>query len=114
MSSSCFWHLQGNSKIHYHLTLVQEIIEGYRTFQNCLPSFSENMCQALLGFHSFTGYETTSNFASKGKVRPLSLLNIHKEMVNVFIKLGQNGVLCKSIYSGLVELLKGKKGPIVH
>ena len=29
MCSSCFWHLQGNLKIHYYFTLVLEIIEDY-------------------------------------------------------------------------------------
>ena len=29
MCSSCFWHLRGNLKIHYYLTLVQEILEDY-------------------------------------------------------------------------------------
>ena len=48
---------------------------------------SENICQALLGFRSFTGCEFTSSFAGKGKVCPLSLLNKQEEMVNVFIKL---------------------------
>ena len=66
---------------------------------------SENICQALLGFHSFTGCDTTSSFAGKGKVRPLSLLNKHEVMVNVFIKLGQSGVLCESVYSGLEKFV---------
>ena len=38
----------------------------------------EGKCRALLGFHRFTGCDTTSAFVQKGKLKPLKLL--HKQV----------------------------------
>ena len=65
----------------------------------------KNMCQALLGFHSFTGCDTTSSFSGKGKVRPLKILQKHEEMIHFFIELGQSGGLDESVYSGLEKFV---------
>ena len=34
-------------------------------------------CKALLGFHAFTGCDTTSAFSRKGKLKPLKILKKH-------------------------------------
>ena len=44
----------------------------------------QKFLHALLAFHSFTGCDTTSAFAGRGKVNPLLLLGKLNEYINVF------------------------------
>lgn len=69
---------------------------------NKLP---EDMCSALLGFHSFTGCDTTSCFAGKGKIRPFSLLQKHQHFFHLFSQLGDKDVLTPSVLSGLEKFV---------
>ena len=62
---------------------------------------SENFWQALIGFHNFTGCDTTSSFAGKGKICPLSLLQKDDDLVQIFKHLGQYDILEESVYSHL-------------
>lgn len=48
-----------------------------------------DVCRALIGMHAYTGCDTVSAFASKGKVKALKLLTSNKEHRNTFLKLGQ-------------------------
>ena len=44
--------------------------------------------EALLGFHCFTGCDSTSSFSGRGKNKPLQILNKSEEYINTFASLG--------------------------
>ena len=44
---------------------------------------------ALIGYHSFTGCDTTSCFAGRGKARPLSIMASKERYMDVFASLGR-------------------------
>ena len=48
-----------------------------------------DVCRALIGLHAYTGCDTVSTFAGKGKVKALKLLTSNKEHQYTFFKLGQ-------------------------
>ena len=49
-------------------------------------------CAALPGFHAFTGSNYTSSFSRQGKVRPLALLEKNQNAIEMFSKLGDDGL----------------------
>ena len=51
---------------------------------------SEIIIQSIIGFHAFTGCDTTSAFWRKGKVRPLHLMLKNPEFMMTFAELGNN------------------------
>ena len=58
--------------------------------------------KSLIGFHSFTGCDTVSVFATKGMVKPLSLLSRDLKFIEVFPFLGPTVVT----HSHIVEILE--------
>ena len=66
---------------------------------------SQDMCDALLGFYSFTGCDTTSCFAGKGKIRPFSLLAKHQDFVWAFSELGKQEVSSEEVLSKLEQFV---------
>ena len=48
-----------------------------------------DVCRALVGVHAYTGCDTVSAFAGKGKAKALKLLSKNKEIQDTFFKLGQ-------------------------
>ena len=51
--------------------------------------FGESYCEALLGFHVFTGEDTTSAFRGKGKINPLKKMLKKPRFQNTFQNLGK-------------------------
>ena len=51
---------------------------------------SEIIIQSIIGFHAFTGCDTTSPFWRKEKVRPLHLMLKNPEFMMTFAELGNN------------------------
>ena len=51
-------------------------------------SMSSSLREAILGLHAFTGSDTTSCFAGKGKVRPLKTMKKDQSVIDVFARLG--------------------------
>ena len=47
------------------------------------------VCRALIGMHAYTGCDTVSALAGKGKASALKLLTINREIQNTFLQLGQ-------------------------
>ena len=45
------------------------------------------MCQALIGMHAFTGCDTVSDFAGKGKAKALKMLTHSKDYQDTFMEL---------------------------
>ena len=50
----------------------------------------DDLCRALIGFHAFTGCDSVSAFAGKGKKRPFKLLMKSQDYIETFQMLGQN------------------------
>ena len=48
-----------------------------------------DVCRALVGVHAYTGCDTVSAFAGKGKAKALKLLSKNKEIQDTCFKLGQ-------------------------
>ena len=49
----------------------------------------EGVCKALIGMHAYTGCDTVSAFAGKGKAKALKLLTTSSENQDTFTKVGQ-------------------------
>lgn len=49
----------------------------------------EEFLNPLLGFHCFTGCDSTSAFGGRGKVKPLVILGKDKIFINAFNALGR-------------------------
>lgn len=48
-----------------------------------------DVCGALIGLHAYTGCDTTSAFAGKGKVNALKLLTSSRQIQDTFLELGK-------------------------
>ena len=59
------------------------------------------MCRALVGVHAYTGCDTVSAFAGKGKAKALKLLSKNKEIQDTFLKLGQEWDLSPDLMNKL-------------
>jgi len=57
-----------------------------------------DVCQALLGMHAFTGCDSVSCFAGKGKLSALKLLRKHKEYRDLFNQFGTSWDLTEEIF----------------
>jgi hypothetical protein len=60
-----------------------------------------NVCRSLTGMHAYTGCDTVSAFAGKGKANPLKLLMNNREIQNTFIELGQEWDLSPELMNKL-------------
>ncbi len=58
-----------------------------------------DLCQALLGFHHFTGSDYTAAFFKKGKFRPLQIME--KSYVDTLSQLGMSENLAAAVVSKL-------------
>ena len=61
----------------------------------------EGLCQALPALHSYTGFDTTSAFVKKGKIKPLKALQKHTPFIPVFQNLGQSAEVPVDVFSKL-------------
>ena len=50
---------------------------------------SEDLISSLLGFHAFTGCDSTSSFVRKGKLKPLRFLTNSREFQSIFQDIGE-------------------------
>ena len=66
---------------------------GASLFQKCgtivTATVGIDVCRALIGMHAYTGCDTVSAFAGKGKAKALKLLSKNKKIQDTFLKLGQ-------------------------
>jgi len=85
----------------YFLRGVKSKVADYifDTLKRCDVS-KEVLMQSLVGFHSFTGCDTISAFAGRGKVKPLKLMLNDSSYVHAFSQLGNQ--------TQIVDLLKIK------
>ena len=61
--------------------------------------------KAMLSLHAFTGYDTTSAFCSKGKVKPLKILHKSIRYLVVFVNIGVDASLGGDVLNVLQHLL---------
>jgi len=61
-----------------------------------------DVCRALIGMHSFTGCDTVSAFAGKGKtISALKLLTTNRNIQRMFCRLGEEWDLCPQLMNEL-------------
>ena len=65
-------------------------------------SVGTSVCWALIGMHAFTGCDTVSAFAGKGKAKALKILRRNREDQDIFLKLCQEW----DMSSGLMDKLE--------
>ena len=58
-----------------------------------LEKYGQNVCSALLGFHAFTGCDSTSSFKGKGKTKPFNLMIKSKVFSDLFAHFGEDWTL---------------------
>ncbi|GFR67505.1 DNA damage-inducible protein DIN7 [Elysia marginata] len=56
-------------------------------------TLGRQMCDALLGVHAFTGCDTTSCFAGKGKLRALNIIQKEEDLKVLFSRFGTSLVV---------------------
>lgn len=62
----------------------------YTDIQNMAKMLGNEKCEALLGLHAFTGCDTVSSFAGKGKISALNLLHKHPQHIETLRTLGSS------------------------
>ena len=75
-----------NSRRTINISVVAENI--FVTLNLCEAS-KEMIMESLIGLHSFTSCDTTSAFAGRGKVKPLTLMLKEQDYVETFLLLGK-------------------------
>ena len=60
-----------------------------------------DVCRALVGVHAYTGCDTFSAFAGKGKAKALKLMSKNKEIQDTFFKLGREWDLSPDLMNKL-------------
>ena len=78
--------------------------------------YSENLCDALLGLHAFSGCDTVSAFKGKGKIKPMKLLLKSPSFCQVLAQLGEQWDVTDELISGMKKCVcavyGGKKNKI--
>ena len=62
--------------------------------------FTEKMCAALLGLHSFTGCDTVSSFRGKGKKKAITALKSSPDFINTFADFGMEWAPDEALLKG--------------
>ncbi len=66
-------------------------------------SIGNNICDSLIGLHAFTGCDTVSAFAGRGKVSALKLMKKNTTFQETFHQLGQSWDLSPQLFQKLEE-----------
>lgn len=64
-----------------------------------------DVCKALIGMHAFTGCDTVSAFAGKGKLRVLEILKSSNRVKESLKQLGESWVVSSELQANLEELV---------
>ena len=76
----------------------------YEDLNSCEIS-KDIVLKSLIGFHSFTGYDTISAFAGPGKVKPIKLMLKDEKYIKMFSRLGENTNISTEILDSLIEFV---------
>ena len=69
---------------------MARIKEKIEILTDCMKYSADDRCKVLLGFHAFTGCDTVSSFAAKGKLKLFKVLLSHPNHVSAFKSLEQS------------------------
>lgn len=73
----------------------------YISISTVVQLFGPNVCKALPGLHTFTGRESVSAFAGKGKLSAFQIVRKTREYQQVFQELGKEWQLSEELFSKL-------------
>ena len=63
---------------------------------NISEKMGKPLCDAILGLHAFTGCDSTSCFAGKGKIKALTMLHKDSKLVDLFAEFGTSECITNS------------------
>ena len=69
-----------------------------------VATVGEDLCRALVGLHSFTGCETVSAFAGKGKLGVLKIPKSDVDAKQAFTELGQSQDLSEDLFQRIEKV----------
>ena len=75
----------------------------YMDIRKLRAVWGDNLSQALIAFHAFTGCDTVSAFAGRGKTGPLKQLKKDEVAIDAFVQLGTSWNVDQSLTSKLQE-----------
>ena len=73
--------------------------------QAIASNLGEQICRGLIGMHAFTGCDSVSAFAGKGKTSALKLLKTSTETQECFVELGQEWNVAPELVSKLEKVV---------
>ena len=74
---------------------------NYVNISQLVGSLGSNLCKALPGLHAYTGCDTVSAFAGRGKLSALNLLQKNNDFCETFQKLGAEWTVTSDLYEAL-------------
>ena len=66
-------------------------------------ALSTEVSTALIGLHSFTGCDSVSSFAGKGKLPAFKLMKKHERFCKLFVHLGEELIVPNELFSTFEE-----------
>ena len=91
---------------------IDEVADGLHWEFGLDICSKEQLLKSMIGLHWFTGCDTVSAFASKGKVKPLNLMKTNSDYVSLFCSLGEDEHVNDDLYKDIEKFvchLYGKK-----
>ena len=73
------------------------------SISNVVEAKGRELCKCLIGMHAFTGCDTVSAFAERGKITALQLVKLQKSYEEMFKQLGMEWVLSNELFQSLQE-----------
>ena len=77
--------------------------EKFVDVQKVAAAVGHNMCCALPGLHSFTGFDTLSTFGGKSKISAFKLMQENRKYQDAFTQLGKEWSVSRDLFSMLQE-----------
>ena len=74
---------------------------SYINISQLARGLGSQLCQALPGLHAYTGCDTVSAFAGRGKVSALKLLQKNEKFCETFQKVGADWTITPELYAAL-------------
>lgn len=76
---------------------------NYVKVADVVHMFGKDLCECLPGLHAFTGCDSVSSFAGKGKIAPLKMVKKYKKFQTLFKHLGMEWQLTDEDFTLLQE-----------
>lgn len=81
----------------------KQIRTKYIDVSNVVQMFGSELCRSLPGLHAFTGCDSVSAFAGKGKLAALKIIKRKKSFQNLFQQIGMQWELTDELFAKLQE-----------